>query len=72
VEFILILKAAARFRRAWIAVEDGPRPLVQRDPRVIEAMQELMEATETVDLVATFDALGELVRQVDGGRLTML
>jgi hypothetical protein len=75
VEFIVVLTAAARFRRAWIAVEHGPGPLVQPDPRVIElheAMRTLMEVTETVDLVATFDALDELVRQVDRGRLTML
>jgi hypothetical protein len=74
VEFIVILTAAARFRRAWLAVEDGPGPLTELDPRVIEvhdATRALMEATETVDLVATFDALGELVRQVDGGRPTM-
>ena len=31
---------------------------------VKDAADALMEATETTDLVATFDALGELVRQL--------
>ncbi len=65
-EFIVVLAAAAQFRRAWLAVSGCPEPLSLPDPRVVEvndSVRELMEATETTDLVATFDALGELVRQ---------
>jgi hypothetical protein len=66
-EFIVVLAAAARFRRAWVTLEANSEPLLISDALLIEvneAAQELMEATETTDLVATFDALGELVRQV--------
>ena len=65
-EFIVVLTAAARFRRAWMVVTNSPEPLFLPDPRVVEvdeSVRELMEATETTDLVATFDALGELARQ---------
>jgi hypothetical protein len=69
VDFVAVLAAAARFRRAWIEATSGPEPLFLPDPRVSEvhdAARELMEATETADLRATFDALDELVRRTGG------
>jgi hypothetical protein len=67
VEFVVVLAAAARFRRAWLALDGLSESLPDSDSRMIEvkdAADALMEATETTDLVATFDALGELVRQL--------